>query len=62
MNNSCDEQWFGRKDVFNIENDDHAWVANVEKIKFSKEKNLGCIMVVWWLYCTVHLEEFCYQK
>ena len=25
MNNHCDEVWFGYKNVFNIENDDHTW-------------------------------------
>lgn len=25
MNNYCDESWFGRKNVFNIENSDHTW-------------------------------------
>ena len=38
------------------------YVIESGKTGFSKEKKLGCIMVVWWLYCTVHLEEFCYQK
>lgn len=38
MNNSCDEQWFGRKDVFNIENDDNTWETKCGRIEFPKEK------------------------
>ncbi len=38
MNNYCDEEWFGRKDVFNTENDDHTWTVTEEKIQFTKEK------------------------
>ena len=38
MNNSCDEQWFGRKDVFNVENDDNTWKSKGGRIGFSKEK------------------------
>ena len=34
MNNYADEQWFGRKDVFNHENDDNTWTVNEEKIVF----------------------------
>lgn len=38
MNNYCDEDWFGRKNVFNIENDDHTWTAVDEAIAFPKKK------------------------
>ena len=39
MNNYADEQWFGRKNVFNIENDnDRTWTVNPDKIIFSKDK------------------------
>ena len=38
MNNSCDEQWFGRKDVFNIENDDNTWKSKGGRIGFSRKK------------------------
>ena len=38
MNNYCDEEWFGRKDVFNAENDDHTWTVAEEPIAFSKRK------------------------
>ncbi|MCD7785898.1 MAG: restriction endonuclease subunit M [Oscillospiraceae bacterium] len=38
MNNSLDEEWFGRKDVFNIENDDRTWVATEDKIEFPQCK------------------------
>lgn len=38
MNNYCDEDWFGRKNVFNIENDDHTWTAVEEVIAFPENK------------------------
>ena len=38
QNNLVDEAWFGRKDVFNHENDDHTWTTNYEPIQFSEEK------------------------
>ena len=38
MNNYCDEEWFGRKDVFNVENDDHTWTVIEEPIEFPKRK------------------------
>lgn len=37
MNNSCDNDWFGRNDVFNTENADHSWTVLEGKIKFVKE-------------------------
>ncbi len=39
MNNYCDQEWFGRKDVFNIEKEDHTWEVNESFIAFSKPKN-----------------------
>ncbi|WOC31946.1 Eco57I restriction-modification methylase domain-containing protein [Caproicibacterium argilliputei] len=39
MNNYCDEEWFGRKDIFNAENDDHTWMVADELIAFPKRKN-----------------------
>ena len=33
MNNNCDEEWFGRKNVFNTPNG-HDWTLNAEKIVF----------------------------
>ena len=39
MNNYCDEQWFGRKDVFNHENDDNTWTVIEETIQFPDDKN-----------------------
>lgn len=39
MNNYCDESWFGRKNVFNIENSDHTWDVVQGKIGFPEEKN-----------------------
>ena len=37
MNNHCDEQWFGRLDVFNIQTD-KTWKSNDEKIEFENVK------------------------
>lgn len=34
MNNYCDEQWFHRKNVFNIENSDNTWTTVNKKIEF----------------------------
>ena len=41
MNNHCDEEWFGRKDVFNKETDvdgKHTWTIIEGKIEFPKKK------------------------
>ena len=38
MNNHCDTEWFGRKNVFNVEND-QTWEPVTGKIKFEKEKD-----------------------
>lgn len=38
MNNYCDEQWFNRKNVFNIENPDNTWTTIKEKIEFNNNK------------------------
>lgn len=38
MNNYCDVEWFGRKDVFNIENNAHTWTVAEGKIQFSGKK------------------------
>lgn len=38
MNNYCDDDWFGRSNVFDTENDDHTWTVSEEKIKFPKKK------------------------
>jgi hypothetical protein len=37
MNNHCDEEWFGRSDVFNVETE-QGWTVNLEQISF-KEPN-----------------------
>ena len=37
MNNFCDEEWFGRKDVFNTQ-DGHTWTATPAPIAFKKRK------------------------
>ena len=37
MNNDCDEEWFGRKDVFNIEKQ-KSWESTAEKIMFPEKK------------------------
>ena len=39
MNNYCDQEWFGRKDVFNIEKEDHTWEVIESFIAFPKRKN-----------------------
>ena len=39
MNNYLDEDWFGRKNVFNVENDNHTWTYNKEKITFDNSKS-----------------------
>ena len=36
MNNHCDEEWFGRKNVFNTEQE-QVWLVNTEKVKFDTE-------------------------
>ena len=36
MNNYADEQWFGRKDVFNHENKDNTWTVTEGKIDFGR--------------------------
>ena len=38
QNNLIDEAWFGRKDVFNHENDDHTWTDTTEPIVFPQGK------------------------
>ena len=39
QNNLVDEAWFGRKDVFNVENTtDHTWQPNPNKIEFPEGK------------------------
>lgn len=38
MNNALDEDWFGRTDIFNKENDDRTWTVREKKIEFSKQK------------------------
>lgn len=38
MNNFCDEEWFGREDVFNKETDDNSWVATSSPIFFPNTK------------------------
>ena len=38
MNNHCDEEWFGRKNVFNTP-DGHDWIPNPESIVFPENGN-----------------------
>lgn len=38
MNNYADEQWFGRIDVFNHENEDNSWEVNESTIEFDKKR------------------------
>ncbi len=39
MNNYCDEQWFNRKNVFNIENTDNTWTTINRKIEFDNDSD-----------------------
>ena len=53
QNNLIDEAWFGRKDVFNHENDDHTWTPTESKIEFPEGK-------AWKDYvCDTRLEITC---
>ena len=38
MNNHCDEEWFGRPDVFNKE-DEQSWIVNEDPISFPETKH-----------------------
>ena len=38
INNACDEQWFGKPNVFNTLTDNNEWIAKTEKIEFPKTK------------------------
>lgn len=38
MNNYCDEDWFGRNNVFNTLNADHTWTVTEGKIEFPEKK------------------------
>ncbi len=38
MNNHCDTEWFGRENVFNVEQE-HVWISTENKIEFPKEKS-----------------------
>ena len=38
MNNYCDDDWFGRSGVFNMESTDHTWTVSEGKIEFTKER------------------------
>lgn len=39
QNNLIDNAWFGKCDVFNIQNKDHTWTTNKEKIIFPPNKD-----------------------
>ncbi len=54
QNNLVDEAWFGRKDVFNHENDDHTWTPRTEPIVFSTVKGK-----TWLDYVTERRIEIC---
>ncbi len=49
MNNYCDEVWFGRKKVFNIENDDQTWTP-VDQPVYFVDKNKRRKIKDWQLY------------
>lgn len=38
MNNHCDEEWFGRPNVFNRE-EEHTWITNKEPVQFENAKD-----------------------
>jgi hypothetical protein len=38
MNNYCDKEWFGRKDVFNAAHEDHTWAETDVPIMFPRRK------------------------
>ena len=38
MNNYLDEEWFGKKGIFNKENKDHTWTVNKNKVPFEDDK------------------------
>lgn len=38
QNNLIDNEWFGREEVFNHENEDHSWTVNTERITFPEGK------------------------
>ena len=48
MNNDCDEVWFGRKQIFNVENPDHTWTAVEGPIEFPAQK--GRKIPLWQRY------------
>ena len=41
MNNNLDEEWFGRKDVFNHENEGNTWTPSDSPVEFPDEKKHG---------------------
>lgn len=51
MNNFCDTEWFGYKDVFNVENDDHTWKPT-ERTVFPEGKT-------WQEYVALTRLEMC---
>ncbi len=38
MNNYCDEEWFGKKNIFNVENEDHSWNVIDDAVFFQEGK------------------------
>ena len=54
QNNLIDEAWFGRKDVFNHENDDHTWTTTTDPIAFSSVRGR-----TWLDYVTERRIEIC---
>ncbi len=54
QNNLVDEVWFGRKDVFNRENDNHTWTPTTGKISFSTKRGQ-----TWLDYVTERRIEMC---
>lgn len=52
MNNYCDDDWFGRSGVFNMESTDHTWTVSEGKIEFKKEKKWQNYVDSRWLEIT----------
>ena len=53
MNNNIDEKWFGRRNVFNIEDKKHKkWETLYEKITFPKDKTWEDYIKIRWMEIT----------
>ena len=61
MVNNLDEEWFGRKHVFNTEQEDHSWIPTEGKITFPSTKKHGwkspAVKPRSWYRATTPLQE-----